>query len=621
MSSTKQQRARACDHCHSIKIKCELGSTAGPPPCQRCVRLNKDCIVTPPKRQKDRVAELEAKVQSLTRLLEAQGLSTGVSSSVDDDETAHEEAAPPPPINDNTSSKKRRLETTTAAERPSAVAIGGSTTSRLDRVVPVHLQSRILSRYIHDVYPHFPILPIPADHGLEIMRSTRPKLLHAIIYAGSTGFLTLEDQEEVAKLLLLDEMTDAGASSPKSLEVLQALLIACLWWWAPKHYKHVAIHQLIEAVADIARDIGIASDPAIPQAGLHRPTGETTQEDYEASATWRAWLMSYLLTAAWSTYQRGPLKETWTLRHDECLMMLEYSPHALHSDRLLAQYIRAESVCAKIAFELSFADPTVCLDISSPTTQAKMHQLQNSVLDWHAQVPASLRTEPALMLWQHVAALYVHEPVLHTANNKATFTAPYVAGRLSITDFPAPPAGPSHADALAALRYAAHSLIDIYCSMELGVIMALPGMLYPPRILYAIYLLVKAYIACTAIGNTYGSVLLAESLQLDVYFAKVADLAARCRAVDERAAPGTLLASASRMQEFYCNYKDTLASVALPAYSMAEVGAVDSVEANSFVWDDLLLMSEDNLPDGDFGFYDFFATAGQPGYENEALFG
>ena len=72
MASTK--RPRACDICHSLKIKCELGSTGGPGPCDRCMRLGKDCTITPPKSQKDRVAELEAQVAALTKLLEGQKL-------------------------------------------------------------------------------------------------------------------------------------------------------------------------------------------------------------------------------------------------------------------------------------------------------------------------------------------------------------------------------------------------------------------------------------------------------------------------------------------------------------------------------------------------------------------
>lgn len=78
------QRGRVCDACHSIKLKCELGSACGgDPPCQRCLRLRKTCLVSPPIRQKDRIAELEAKLEEVTKLLRLQEIqepSPGVSS-------------------------------------------------------------------------------------------------------------------------------------------------------------------------------------------------------------------------------------------------------------------------------------------------------------------------------------------------------------------------------------------------------------------------------------------------------------------------------------------------------------------------------------------------------------
>ena len=79
MDTSTSKRARACDACHSIKIRCDLGSAGGQPPCGRCVRLEKECTITPTKRQKDRVAELEAQVEALTRQLASQGIQTSPS--------------------------------------------------------------------------------------------------------------------------------------------------------------------------------------------------------------------------------------------------------------------------------------------------------------------------------------------------------------------------------------------------------------------------------------------------------------------------------------------------------------------------------------------------------------
>ena len=631
MSTPRPPRARACDACHSIKIKCELGSTGGPPPCQRCVRLGKDCTITPPKKQKDRVAELEAKVQALTRLLEAQGLSPD-SISQDASILGNDDAAIPSYTYTSTStsnaapatSKKRRLEDYVSP--PSAIAIGGTSTFELDRVVPPETQSRILKRYVDYVYPNFPILPLPTDHRLEIMRSTRPKVLQAIVYAGASGFLTLDDQEKVAQLLMADGAENAaltiGLGGGSTLELLQALLIVCYWWWAPKNYKPVAIHQLIEATADIAREVGVANDPTIPQAGLAgAKVGERLYRNYEASATWRAWLTGYMLNAMWSTYTRKPLQEQWTARHDDCLMMLDYSPHSVKHDKLLAQYVRGEKLCARVVSEMDLDKPDAHLEISSAEAQVKIHMLQNVVLDWQAQTPAPLRQKPLLLFWQHLTMLLIHEPVLHTASSKSTFSAPFLTERISVSDFPAPLALPEHANSLYALTRAAHALIDAYCAIDINIIMALPGMAFAPRVLYAMYLLTKVYIACAGVGNTYGSVMDAEALQLDAYFAKIADVAAMCKAVDEKASAAGLLASAARMQDFYHNFKATFtsseSSCMQPSGLASSMTAIHPMEypmdLEGLAWDDDLLMPGGFAGAGtDFGISDLFANAMQP---------
>ena len=103
------KRARACDACHSIKIKCALGSTGEDPPCERCVRLGKECVVSPPIRQKDRVAELEAKIEALTKMLDAQNIRVNTPETLQSGSAEELTETPPktPPLEN---SKKRKID-------------------------------------------------------------------------------------------------------------------------------------------------------------------------------------------------------------------------------------------------------------------------------------------------------------------------------------------------------------------------------------------------------------------------------------------------------------------------------------------------------------------------------
>ncbi|KFA66283.1 hypothetical protein S40285_01892 [Stachybotrys chlorohalonatus IBT 40285] len=72
----EQKKARACEACRGLKVRCDPGPDGDDGPCKRCHKAGRDCVVTLPtrKRQKktdSRVAELEKKIDLLTASLQA----------------------------------------------------------------------------------------------------------------------------------------------------------------------------------------------------------------------------------------------------------------------------------------------------------------------------------------------------------------------------------------------------------------------------------------------------------------------------------------------------------------------------------------------------------------------
>lgn len=70
------KRPRACEACRGLKVRCELDNNNPSGPCKRCMKANRNCVITVPsrKRQKktdSRVAELEKKIDALTASLHA----------------------------------------------------------------------------------------------------------------------------------------------------------------------------------------------------------------------------------------------------------------------------------------------------------------------------------------------------------------------------------------------------------------------------------------------------------------------------------------------------------------------------------------------------------------------
>ncbi|EWC43623.1 hypothetical protein DRE_01510 [Drechslerella stenobrocha 248] len=75
-SAQDQKRARACESCRSLKVRCEPDAVNPEGSCRRCAKARRECIFTVPtrKRQKrtdSRVAELERKINRLTATLNA----------------------------------------------------------------------------------------------------------------------------------------------------------------------------------------------------------------------------------------------------------------------------------------------------------------------------------------------------------------------------------------------------------------------------------------------------------------------------------------------------------------------------------------------------------------------
>ena len=318
------KRFRACDPCHSIKIKCELGSKGGDPPCARCIRLGKDCVVTPPKRQKDRVAELEAQVESLSKLLQAQKL--GVATAIKDEEGGSVRSADTPTTD---SSKKRRLNNNDSRE-----TLAESEVNDVDHVVPQALQRTIFDRYVNEVIPRFNLVPLPQPYDYDTLRSKEPLLLQAVMYAGCLGILPADAQDEVGRVLTARLMM-AVESRVKSIGLVSAIQLTSLWYRFPRHHSNLTPQLLTQLAVDVATDIGIAGSERPANPG--RSSTAVQADSIEAR---KSWLVSYLGSTFHSVILRTKIVNpiVWSFHEDTALLVLDYSIDDSVSNRLLAQY-------------------------------------------------------------------------------------------------------------------------------------------------------------------------------------------------------------------------------------------------------------------------------------------
>ncbi len=160
-----------------------------------------------------------------------------------------------------------------------------------------------------------------------------------------------------------------------------------------------------------------------------------------------------------------------------------------------------------------------------------------------------------LAFWANVMTMYLHEPVLHTSTNKQSFSAPFIAEKLSVTDFPKPFVTQEHLTSVTALKTASHAIIDLYTALDLQTAMALPAVQFAARVLYALYILVKIHIASTAYGNTFGALIDPETLQIDSCIDKMAATARAIGDVDDRCGQYRILQAVTRMREWLTTFR------------------------------------------------------------------
>ena len=181
-------------------------------------------------------------------------------------------------------------------------------------------------------------------------------------------------------------------------------------------------------------------------------------------------------------------------------------------------------------------------------------QHRNIITDWKTQIPPHL-FNPILQFWEHVALLYAHEYVLHTTTNKQSFAAPFTAERLSVIDIPTPIVTPEHIGSSFALRDNAHAILDQFSTFDMDSVMALPPIVFLSRVAYAQWILMKLYLATTALGNTFGSFINPESLRVDECLEQMIAVNEKAQKIDPHCGNARILVAQRRLREWLFTYR------------------------------------------------------------------
>lgn len=104
----------------------------------------------------------------------------------------------------------------------------------VDNLIPPELAEKVFHRYVNEICPHFPAVPLQPGITAWEVREKRPLLFLAILAGSSHGSadnLVKQSVQKELTLLLKNQFADIiWRNGEKSLEIVQALQLGVLWF-------------------------------------------------------------------------------------------------------------------------------------------------------------------------------------------------------------------------------------------------------------------------------------------------------------------------------------------------------------------------------------------------------
>ncbi|KAI9836313.1 MAG: hypothetical protein M1837_003420 [Sclerophora amabilis] len=390
------------------------------------------------------------------------------------------------------------------------------------RLLTSDAAARMFDRYVHDLAPHLPAVVFPSETTAAEVRKTKPILFLAILSVGS-GTTNPELQRVLTKEIFKVLAERIMCNGEKSLEIVQAILVATIWYLPPDHHEELKFYQLIHIAAVMAVDIGMGRkykkiNAKLPLATFFRdqhPWRRAPVSDPESLDSRRAWLACYFCSASTSMSLRRPNLIRWTPYVDDCIECLESDPEAYPSDKLLCQWVRIQHIGEEIGDQFSMDDPCAVIGISDLKTQYALKGFERQFDEWNVQLSKECRT-PDLTLNSHIINLYMHEVAMHVDHNVDDFKPPFTEDAFKAQQAHSDLLTPVHISALTTCLSSIHTVIDIFMSFDVHTIRELPIFNFV-RVAYTLVVLIKLYSTATAPNSELGKVFRKEDMKVEHY--------------------------------------------------------------------------------------------------------
>ncbi|KAI9045953.1 putative C6 transcription factor (War1) [Aspergillus affinis] len=555
------KRPRACEACRQLKVRCEPDMNNPDGSCKRCAKARRSCVVMVPtrKRQKkadSRVAELERKIDALTASLQA---SHGQDPLQQQQQQQQQVPVTPVELPREEHAGRRWLGPTTQVAGSSAEDphVGLSGTKRhyggevknarnepilghgntspgsdhgdggrtwrspskpvsrsepsdfvdvIDRgLVSVEVASEAFNRFVNQMANSIPMVVFPPGTTMTDVRRSKPLLLHAIIAAAIGPIqpdLHLPLVNDFYKVIA-DRIIVRGE---KSLEIMQGLLVTCNWYAPPDNFEELKFYQLSHLALTVGIDIGMYRKLGARNKHFSLVKDlmqkKTPGQDPDSPEARRAWLGCYFVAV-----QYAPSSVWLSSYMDECVEVLEKSPDALPTDKVMAHWAKLAHIIEEINMQFVGDETTANVAFVDPKFQYTLKVFEKQLEQWRRE--ARPYDSPMLKQAECIVDLYMHEGAMHMEVNDEPKAEDYSS-----------PTSAAHMNALSICLTAIHQALDTICAIDGKDLIALPVVALA-RTSFAVVALIKLFSLVSAPETRIGQVIDPSSLRVEYYIDKV----------------------------------------------------------------------------------------------------
>nr|CDP23206.1 Putative protein of unknown function [Podospora anserina S mat+] len=442
--------------------------------------------------------------------------------------------------------QKRKMTQVTGEEERAAVALAGANFKSedgaakvadvVDRgILTMNMAEEFFMRYTQQMCYHLPGVVFPAGVTVGEVRANKPILFLSLMAAASAEIPSL--QKTLTKELMQVFAEKIIVDGHKSLELVQALQVAVIWYWPPDRFEELKFYQLVHVAAVMAIEIGLGTKKMsrggfkrhVSQAWRDHPMRGTPLDPTTLEAR-RAWLTCYFLATntAMALHRANLIR--WTPFMAECIDVLESSPEAVPTDKYFCHLVWTHKLAEEVGIQFSMDDPSSTPNIADSRTQYALKGFERELERYSENIPRELQQRKSTMSF-HVISLYMHEIATHSDCPDDCRLGPNPDTPLA-SDAPLTQA---HINALSACLTAIDGIFDTFLSLDVHTTRCLPVFNFV-RVAYAVVVLIKLYFAASSTKSELGKVINKDHMKVEQHLDKLLEKF-RATAAEDRSRP------------------------------------------------------------------------------------